>query len=356
MTLQKGAKRLYEWLKERHSGEIYDAKTIMDIADWSESSLKTYLSKNKLAPFLRKLANGKIEVLLNGDEITERFFHETFTQTAPKKVNLSTGSRVRGENGIYELIDPIGNGAVGHVWSAKLEGSTTDLVALKIMQPREDLLAESKISDVRERFRRESEYGPSLKHSNIIRYLDFGDIYGNPFLVMEKADESISKKLERDGKLNLNLVNEIMVSCIVGLEYLHNKGCIHRDVKPSNMLRFHDSYKLGDLGIVKWTDFDETITKGGTITRASMQLGSWFYMAPEQQEDPHEAVPASDIYALAVSWIEMLTGLLPSPQAIGANAYKFPNDCEDIRIMINRMLSYNPEDRPALMEIKSVLN
>src|SRR5439155_16357878 len=117
---------------------------------------------------------------------------------------------------------------------------------------------------------------------------------------------------------------KIVEFCLDGLEYLHAKESTHRDVKPANLLEFSGVVKLGDLGIVKWSDYDPAFTKGGTTTRHSVQLGSWCYIAPEQQESPHEAVPASDIYSLAVTWIEMLVGTLPSPQAIGAAAYKLP--------------------------------
>lgn len=85
-----------------------------------------------------------------------------------------------------------------------------------------------------------------------------------------------------------------------------------------------------------------------------MQLGSWFYMAPEQQQDAHEAVPSSDVYALGVSWIEMLTGQLPSPHSIGAGQYGRPCDSEEACALIKRMVSYIPESRPSLDEIASV--
>lgn len=137
------------------------------------------------------------------------------------------------------------------------------------------------------------------------------------------------------------------------LQCLHEKGSPHRDVKPDNVIQFDEGYKLGDLGIVKWSDFDPSFTTGGTITRASVQLGSWFYMAPEQQQDPHEAVPASDVNSLGVSWIEMLAGSVPSPQAVGARQYKSP-DSPAVASLIERMVSYRPEDRASLQEIATV--
>ena len=81
-------------------------------------------------------------------------FHETFTQTAPRKVTLSPGNRLSGDTNEYELVEPLGSGAVGNVWSARVGApQTVDMVAVKIMLPREDLLDGSKLVNVRERFR-----------------------------------------------------------------------------------------------------------------------------------------------------------------------------------------------------------
>ena len=106
---------------------------------------------------------------------------------------------------------------------------------------------------------------------------------------------------------------------------------------------------------MRWSDFDPAFTKGGSITRYSVQLGSWFYMAPEQQESPHDAVEASDIYALGITWIELLMGTVPAPQAVGAGAYQLPAIRKEVANLIQRMCSYDPATRPSLSEIESVL-
>ena len=174
---------------------------------------------------------------------------------------------------------------------------------------------------------------------------------------MELAEKSVGTNLSQSNPIVHEEAYEIVRDCIDGLIYLHGLSCPHRDIKPDNILMFEDLYKLGDLGIVKWTDFDETIIKGGTITRASMQLGSWFYMAPEQQMDPHDAVPESDVYALGITYVEMLTGRLPPPQAIGAKAYTLPDDIDPrLREMIDSMLEYDFNNRPKVQELKSSLD
>lgn len=354
MAISKGARRIFEWLKTQKAGTIVSYQEVMDIADWSKNSLKTYLTKNKLAPFLHKLQDEKLKVLMDGSEISEAFFDETFSQTAPVNVIVSAGDELIGEIGAYELLEPLGAGAVGHVWSAKSKADGKP-VALKIMLPRGDLLQESILPNVRDRFRREARNGKTLGHPNVVRYLDLGSFEQNPFLVMELALRSVGKRLEDSGAIPEEEAAEIVECCLNALEYLHGKNSPHRDVKPHNILEFSETIKLGDLGIVKWSDFDPTFTKGGTTTRQSVRLGSWFYMSPEQQESPHNVTGESDVYSLAVTWIEMLVGTYPSPQAIGASAYKLPPLRNGIAELIKRMHSYIPSDRPPIGEIRETI-
>lgn len=147
MAIIKGAKRILEWLKSQKAGNAVSYQEVMDVTAWSEKSLKTYLNKNKLAPFLQKLQNNKLKVLMDGSEISENFFNETFSQTAPINIAVSSGDVLIGEIGKYELLEPLGSGAVGHVWSAKSKADGK-LVAVKIMLPRRDLLQESILPNV----------------------------------------------------------------------------------------------------------------------------------------------------------------------------------------------------------------
>lgn len=195
MTLTKGAKKLFDWLKQQHAGTIVSYNDVMDVTDWSEGSLITYIGKNKIAPFLQKLENQSLKILMDGDEITENFFHETFTQTAPRQIQLSSGDQLQGQGNKYNLVEPLGNGAVGHVWSARTQSPEVILVASKIMLPRQDLLQDSKLPNVRERFRHEAENGRKLNHPNIVKYIDIGEVQQNPFLIMELADRSIADQL-----------------------------------------------------------------------------------------------------------------------------------------------------------------
>ena len=353
MALVKGALRCFKWLRTKSAGDAVSLDGLMEASGWSEVSAKTYLRKNKLSPFLLPLTGRSLKVMMEGNELSERYFDEVFTQTAPPKLSLAVGDKLTGEKDSYTLVEPIGAGAIGHVWSARADSRAGEsLVAVKVMLPRADLLADSKIVDVRERFRREARNGNSLAHPRLVSYLDLGELHGNPFLVMERGRQSVGEMLKNDGAIPIEEVAAIVDAVVDGLGHLHSKMCPHRDVKPDNILACNDGFKLADLGIVKWSDFDPRFTTGGTLTRESMQLGSWFYMAPEQQQNPHEAVPASDVYALGVTWIEMLTGELPSPHAVGAAQYSRPCDDDEVCALLRRMVEYLPSDRPTLVEIK----
>ena len=120
MALTKGARLCYEWLRTQVAGTIVSRSVVAAAAGWKPISLRTYLNKNKLAPFLLPLENDELKVLMDGAQISEKYFDEVFTQTAPPKITLSVGDTLSGNAGRYSLVEPLGNGAVGHVWSAKV--------------------------------------------------------------------------------------------------------------------------------------------------------------------------------------------------------------------------------------------
>lgn len=353
MVLSKGSRRLYDWLRERKKGEVFSFEEIMEVAGWSESSLTTYIKKNKIAPFLMDLKNRKMQVLLDGSDVTPQYFDETFTQSAPRPIALIPGQKLVGENQEYTLELGIGEGAIGKVWVARTDDQQR--YAAKIMIPRADLFLGSRMPDIRERFRRESTYAQEFSHPNVVRYVDKGQTAKHPFLVMELAERSVADRLRDDGPILEEEAADLISNCAAGLQYIHGRGHCHRDVKPANILEFETAFKMGDMGVVRWGDFDPAVTRGGTITRAAVQIGSWNYLPPEQLESAHDVEASADVYSLGVTWIEILTGNVPSPQAVGARAYELPVLREGIKELIDGMCSYKADERPTIEHIQEVV-
>jgi serine/threonine-protein kinase len=354
MALAPNQQRLMEFLKTKRIGESVTEAELLQKTGWKRKTLDTYRSKHYVDPFLQAQAGRQYRVLRDGDTLSEREIQQAFTQVRPGLLVLTKGTKLKGADDAYELIAFIGNGAVADVWRARAEQSQ-ESVAIKVMNPRGDLLDPAHLPNVTHRFSRESRNSMKLSHPHIVCYRDLGELDKHPFLVMDLADASVAKILEsRALKLEESLT--IVHSCLLGLQYLHSNGCIHRDVKPLNMLQFADRFVLGDLGIVQWPDLNPTFTSAGTITINSIRLGSWNYMAPEQRAAPHEAGPHSDVYALGISWYEMLTQKVPDPTAIGAGAFPAPTSNPEVDALIRKMLAYHPTDRPNVTDLVNKLS
>src|SRR5437016_10232466 len=97
-------------------------------------------------------------------------------------------------------------------------------------------------------------------------------------------------------------------------------------------------------------------TSAGTITKAAVQLGSWHYMAPEQRVTPHEATPASDIYALGISWYEMLTGQTLDPSFVAAKAFTDPCSDSVTNTLIRQMVEFEQGKRATADDILKAIS
>ncbi|AXA37526.1 MAG: serine/threonine protein kinase [Candidatus Hydrogenedentota bacterium] len=202
--------------------------------------------------------------------------------------------------GVYQLRRMLGRGGMGEVWLAfdtKLERD----VAIKVM--RRELIARE---DAVKRFYREARAVARLNHPNIVQVYAIGEEHNMIYMVMELVDgETVAQRLKRLGPLPLDECVQLLLQAVEGLGYACARGIIHRDIKPSNMMLTSDyRLKITDFGLAKIVEHDSQMTVAGTA------IGSPNYMSPEQARG-EEADHRSDIYALGISFYQMLTNELP---------------------------------------------
>ncbi len=223
-------------------------------------------------------------------------------RTAP--IEISVGS----ELGSYQLVSLLGEGAMGRVFKArhvKLGRS----VALKVLNP--EYAARP---DIVKRFFREARVVNEISHEHIVEVTDFVEVPGLAFLVMELLDgESLREVLKRRrGKWpTVRRIAAVMAQVCDALAAAHDKGVVHRDLKPDNIFVIKraggDYAKVLDFGIAKLKDQSDG---GATSTITGMILGTPLYMSPEQAMGK-EVGPASDVWAAGVVLYELLSGTVP---------------------------------------------
>ncbi|MGH3453616.1 MAG: serine/threonine-protein kinase, partial [Nocardioidaceae bacterium] len=194
--------------------------------------------------------------------------------------------------GRYTLDRHLATGGMGTVWVAT-DNALSRTVAIKILKP-------EYASDraFRTRFETEARHAAGLDHPGIAKVYDFGETSDDdtprPYLVMEYVDgQPLSVLLAPRRPLEEDRVVDLIAQTAVALQAAHDKGIVHRDVKPANLLITPDAkVKVTDFGIAKAAS-DTPITQTGTI------IGTAHYLPPEQAEGK-PATPRSDIYALGV--------------------------------------------------------
>ena len=247
----------------------------------------------------------------------------------------------------------IGGGARVHVAEHRY---LSRAVALKL--PRTDV---PQTDQLRARLRREALALGMLHHPAIVQVLDAGESGGAPYIVMELLEgRSLAGLLTSRGKLGIDEVVRIGCEVARGLEACHAAGVVHRDIKPSNLfvtLSPIAPIKILDFGIAKLVGEDAPPQE--KLTREESILGTPEYLAPESLLSPTTADARVDIYALAVTLYECLTGTVPFDGRFGEVLLKVsttsaPNLIERrpevpaaLADAINRGLSRDPGDRQA---------
>lgn len=250
----------------------------------------------------------------------------------------------------YALEALIGRGGVGDVHRAT-DTLLHRQVAIKVLRERT-------ASDVdRDRFRDEARTLAVLMHPGLVTVLDVGDTEGRPFLVMELVEGSTLAGVLADGPLGVDETARILGRVATALAYAHDRGVVHRDVKPGNVL-------LGDDGRVKLADFGIARLVGDNVrhTLPGTMIGTVAYLAPEQVTGG-ELTQAVDVYALGLVLLEALTGTKtyagPPVEAALARLSRppvVPAELPDrVRDLVLAMTTSDPRRRPSARQVADEL-
>jgi serine/threonine-protein kinase len=204
----------------------------------------------------------------------------------------------------YEMVKVLGRGGMGCVMLAR-DQKTGRAVAIKTLLP------ECAVSDTAmRRFLREIDVAATLKHSNIVEFVDRGTHNGVVYLVTEFVEGADAAKLadSRGGQLSCSETVSIVCQALDALAYAHSLGFIHRDIKDQNILVTGAApnfiAKLTDFGLAK--SFTQSGMSG--VTMAGESAGTIAYMPPEQIRNFRDVKPQSDIYAVGMTAYSLLTG------------------------------------------------
>ena len=203
--------------------------------------------------------------------------------------------------GRYAILRPLAKGGMGTVYLGR-DVKLGREVAIKVLLP------EVRAALGTERFQREVQLVSKLSHPHIVKLFEADEADGIPFYVMDYVEgESLQQRLEHEGQIGLKEALRIVSEVGDALQYAHERGTIHRDIKPGNILLSGDHALLTDFGIAKKTTSDG----GETLTDTGVVIGTAAYMSPEQAAGDKRVDARSDVYGLAAVLYEMLTGEPP---------------------------------------------
>jgi len=202
-----------------------------------------------------------------------------------------------------EILELLGAGGMGAVYKARQKGLDR-LVAVKILPPEV-----GQDPAFAERFTREARAMARLSHPNIVAVHDFGQTDGLFYFIMEYIDGANLRQAIEAGHIEPEAALAIVPQICDALQYAHDEGIVHRDVKPENvLLNAKGRVKITDFGLAKLLKLEPTDL---SLTNTQQVMGTPRYMAPEQMTATHNVDHRADIYSLGVVFYELLTGEVP---------------------------------------------
>jgi WD40 repeat protein/serine/threonine protein kinase len=298
----------------------------------------------------------------------------------------------RGEGlvlGQYLLLEPLGQGGMGQVFKARHRGLNR-LVAVKVLRPERVCR-----SDAARRFHREIQVAAQLSHPNIVLAYDADQVGDKIFFAMEYVEGvDLQQMVQQSGPVPVSLACDYIRQAALGLQHALERGLVHRDIKPPNLLvtvvsgpsgkqadnssmtdvlgevpssgqlkspsgrsRKH-LVKILDLGLsrLKWTS--ETEEASGFLTQEGVVFGTADFIAPEQATDSHRVDIRADLYSLGCTFYYLLAGQVPfpggtileklfkhqnaKPQPLAALREEVP---PEVTAIVAKLMAKRPEDR-----------
>jgi serine/threonine-protein kinase len=273
-------------------------------------------------------------------------------------LNASPDIRAPMKIGRYEILDEIGQGAMGTVYRAR-DPLIERTVAIKTVSI-EHLQQEG--ADAESRFLREAQSAGRLSHPNIVTIYDVGEVDGLAYIAMEYLSGATLRDLMNRRPMPLDLALETVTQMAEALAFAHEHGVIHRDIKPSNVV------VTGQRGHIKLTDFGIAHLTNSEQTQDGQMLGSPRYMSPEQAMG-RQVDGRSDIFSLGAVLYEMITGQYAfDGDSLPTILYRVINEAPapalslhpplpaPLASLLMRMLSKNPQSRPDARALVNALH
>ncbi|MFC1643160.1 serine/threonine-protein kinase [Myxococcota bacterium] len=209
--------------------------------------------------------------------------------------------------GRLHLVRPLGKGGMGVVWIVHHDVLDVHL-AVKMI----DLQCVSKPQTMCARVLQEARAAARLSHPAICRVFDYGQTeLGDPYVVTELLHgETLAELIKREQRMVATRAVALLLPIVGGLSAAHDKGIVHRDVKPENVFLSHDDVrrlqpKLLDFGIARFVEADHKLTQDGAL------LGTPHYMSPEQARGEADADVRTDVWSFCVLLYELISGRPP---------------------------------------------
>ncbi|MEM7457013.1 MAG: WD40 repeat domain-containing serine/threonine-protein kinase, partial [Planctomycetota bacterium] len=305
---------------------------------------------------LSALRTGSNECSINHEELeqlTQKIEgmvprHSLSADELSRVLNPCDNVEAMGTIGRFEVVEFIASGGMGLVFRAVDRGLDRE-VCIKLLSPNHEFNAEAK-----NRFEREAREMAKMSCERIVTVLEVGEQKGLPYFVMPfQEGMTLRKLLDRETRLESDRAIRFARQIAAGLEYAHDRGLLHRDIKPDNLwVTPEDDIKLLDFGLAKTNSNEAPITRSGTV------IGTPSYMSPEQVTGKH-LDQRSDLFSTGVVLVEMLTGRSPFQRAnlfstlMSVAGEPLPikeldpenRILEPIRPVVSRLLQKSPEDR-----------